>query len=166
MFYSVNSPEGKEVIQSMQAKIVSIGENRGVGGTMNLREIDPADVGLTACTITVGAGESSYTLTRDIKENSVLAIGGFHVGDDILGRVEIWRGNAKLHTWNLREIASLQDKSGLVPLPDPVYYGPGETMKLIFYPRSTSTAAQTSDTWFNGLVLCPNMQSVATRATT
>lgn len=163
MYYNVDTPHGREIMEGMRAKLVSFGDGRGVKGVMNLREIDPVDFGLTALTLTVAGGESSYTLQRDVKENSALCIGGFQVLDELLERVEVWRGNAKLHTWGLQELYSLENRSGVRS--DPVYWGPGETMKLIFYPRATSTAAQVSRTWFNGFVLCPDMQSVATRAT-
>ena len=163
MYYNLDTPKGQVLMQEMQDKLVAFGDDRGVKGVMNLREIQPEDLGLTAQTITVSGGESTYTLTRDVKENCALVIGGFFVNDTTLRELDVWRGNAKLHNWSLYNIYNLQNKMGVRA--DPVYWGPGETLRLVFTPTTTSTADQTSHTWFVGFVICPDMQSSVTRST-
>lgn len=162
MYYNVDSPFGQKMMQEMQDKLIAFGAERGIKGVMNLREIQPEDFGLTSQVITVTGGESTYTLTRDVKENCALVIGGFFVNDQTLQEVNVYRGNAMLHNWSLYNIYDMQNRMGVRA--DPVYWGPGETMKLIFIPVDTSTADQTSHTWFVGFVLCPDMQSSVTRS--
>jgi hypothetical protein len=162
MYYNVDSPKGSSIMEEMQAKLVTWSDARGVKGVMNIREIQPEDVGLTEQVITVTGGEASYTLTRDVKENCAIIIGGFYVNDTILREVDVWRGNAKLHNWSIQDVYNLRDKAGVRS--DYVFWGPGETLKLIFYPKATDTADQSSATWFEGFVLVPDMQSSATRS--
>ncbi|GEM_PF-2179059 len=161
MYYNLDSKQGQKLMAQMQSELLKFASERGVQGVMNIREIQPEDMGLTAQVITVAASESTYTLQRDLKENCSLVIGGFYVNDTYLREVDVYRGNAKIHNWSLQNIYNMRDKMGVRD--DAIFYGPGETLKLVFYPKGTSTAAQSSDVWFIGFVLVPDMNNSATR---
>lgn len=162
MWYNIESPMGNSIKENMQRALIAYCEARGIAGDSNLREIRPEDFGQTAPTITITAGETSYTLTRDIKEGCGIVIGGFTVLDDIIRDVDLYKGEGRLHRWNLGPIYNRENKEGLTS--DIVMWARGDTMKLIFHAKAVSTADQVSYTWPLGFVLGPHMFSSATRA--
>jgi hypothetical protein len=165
-YANIDSEKGSAVMSQLEQQLKQYAGQCGVSGLSNTREWQPADVGLTTPQITIAAGEASYTLERDINVGCAVAIAGFSVGDTTLLYVDIWRGTGKIHTWSLSEVYNLRDKAGVqLPPVGPIFFGPGQRMKLIFYPTATSTAAQTSNVWFLGMVLVPDMQTAATRGT-
>lgn len=162
MYYNIDSPMGHSIMEQMRRALVDYAEGRGIQGDINLREIRPEDLGLTAQTITIAAGEATYTLTRDVKEGCAIVIGGWTVNDALLREVDVYKGTAMLHNWNIGNIYYMRDKQGVRQ--EYVMWARGDTLKLIFTPKATSTAAQVSNTWPIGWIIIPHMGSSATRA--
>jgi predicted DNA-binding protein len=146
----------KNTLAKMEMKraLCDFAHKRGLYGTLYIREIQPEDVGLIWQQITVGAGEDSFTLERDVKETCAVVIGGFYVNDTILREVDVWRNCERLHNWAIRD--------GMVD--GYVFWGPADMLKLIFYPKSTSNDIQVSNTWLLGFVLVPDTCISATEA--
>ena len=50
MYYNLDSKQGQKLMAQMQSELLKFASERGVQGVMNIREIQPEDMGLTVCT--------------------------------------------------------------------------------------------------------------------
>lgn len=155
----------KEHNRELKRKFIEFAGDKGVKGPTNYQEIMAGDMMVIppasdalkepVRAIWIKANEDFVLIEKVVKDNAAMVIYGIPTKDEVFREVELYRNLQRLFRWPV-----INDEYPLRFLQEcelycssPVFYGPGDVIRIIFFPHSVEDYQRVSKTWFAGYTL-------------